>query len=210
MKDQTLPADLQKYIKTYIAKKLSLFFGLEAVIVLILCLWGKTLLGSSTGIVLYALYAAVLIIPFFVTKIPFCLLDKSYFGTIEKVEMETSLESTVKGKPSLEGMYTAVTVKLHIKEEGTGKYHTVKIGSKGSVSEKRGAWDTYSVGGDDGFVQNAEQAFTVGARVFHLFGSGHIVVLDDQKSQKVRCAICGQINDSTNEACQSCGHTLVK
>ena len=204
------PKDLLKYAKTYVVKKIAVLAFGEVLLALILFLWGDTLLGSSTGIVKIGLYVLVLALPFAVTKMPFCLVDRSYFGTIEKVDLETCLESAIKGKPTTERTYTAVTLLLTIKEAGNGRVHTVKIGSKGSTSEKRGAWDMYSVGGDDSFVKNAEQTFSVGARVFHLYGTEHVVILPDEKAQNVRCAVCGENNPTSESICRKCGHTLVK
>ena len=119
MKKQPLPDDLQRYVKSRMIKKTIFFSLLEAVVITVLVLWGDILLGSATGTVLFILCALLILVPFFVTKIPFCLLDKTYFGVIElQLRMETSLENERPFKPTLEGQYTAVTAVLTVKACG--------------------------------------------------------------------------------------------
>ncbi len=210
MKDRSLPKDLKKHIKTYIFKKISLFVLMEAVLVAVLLLWGDTLLGSSTGTLLYVLCVLVLLVPFFVTKIPFSLLDKTYYGVIEQVQMKTSIENERPFKPTLEGHYTAVTVVLTVKEEGSEKRHTVKMRTMGDAKEKSNMFDTYANCGGDSFINSSEVAYKVGAKVFHLYGTKHIVVLSDDKAQSVCCAVCGETNSVKEDTCRKCGHTLLK
>lgn len=209
MKVRRFPKDLQKHIKTYIFKKIALFSLMEAALIAVLILWGDTLFGSSTGVVLYVLWVLLLLVPFFVTKIPFSLLDKTYFGVIEQVQVKTSIENERPFKPTLEGHYTAVTVSLVVKEEESDKRHTVKVRRKGSATDKNGMFDTYAVEGES-FVKTAENAYKVGAKVFHLYGTKHIVVLPDDKAQSVCCAVCGESNSVKEDVCRKCGHTLIK
>jgi len=210
MKDRSLPKDLKKHIKTYIFKKIALFVLMEAALVSVLLLWGDTLLGNSTGIVLYVLWALLLLVPFFVTKFPFCLLDKTYFGVIEQVQMKTSVENERPFKPTLEGHYTAVTAVITVKEEGSEKRHNVKVKIKGSATEKNSMFDTYADRSGDSFVNSAEATYKVGARVFHLFGAKHVVILPGENSQSVCCAVCGEANATKDNACRKCRHTLIK
>ena len=194
MKDRSLPKDLKKHIKTYIFKKIALFVLMEAALVAVLLMWGNTLFGNSTGIVLYVLWALLLLVPFFVTNIPFSLLDKTYYGVIEQVQMKTSLENERPFKPTLEGHYTAVTAVITVKEEGSEKRHTVKMRTMGEAKEKSNMFDTYANCGGDSFVNSAEATYKVGAKVVHLYGTKHIVVLPNDKAQSVCCAVCGETN----------------
>ena len=210
MKKQTLPDDLQRYVKSRMIKKTILFALLEAAVIAVLVLWGDVLLGSATGTVLFILCALLLLVPFIVTKFPFYLLDKTYYGVIEQVQMKTSIENERPFKPTLEGHYTAVTAVLTVKEEGSGKRHTVKVKIKGSATEKNSMFDTYADRGGEGFVKNAEGTYKIGARVFHLSGTKHVVILPAENSQSVCCAVCGEDNATKDNACRKCRHTLIK
>ena len=211
MKYKKIPKDLTKHVISYIVKKIVLFVLMEAILATVRVLWGDWILGSSVGAVKCVLCIIVFLIPFVVTKIPFCLLDKTYFGVIElQLRMETSLENERPFKPTLEGQYTAVTAVLTVKEEDSDKRHTVKVRVKGSVGEKNSMFDTYADRSGDGYMVNAEDAYKVGARVFHLCGTKHVVILPDENSQSVCCAVCGEANSVKGTVCRKCGHTLVK
>ena len=205
-----IPSDLHKYVKKQTIKKLSLFLVLEAALVAILLVWGEDIMGIGKSALRNLLYVLVLLIPVITTGSSFWLTDKTYFGVIERTEIKTSIENERPYHPTLEGQYTATKVILTVKEEGSDKRHTVKVREKGGTDEKQGMWDAYSQRPDGAFVKNAETRYKVGARVFHLRGTKHLVVLPEASDEVVRCAVCGASNAAEHTTCRKCGHTLVK
>ncbi len=205
-----IPSDLQKYTSNHILKRALLFFALEMSLIFILVMWGEDILGVEKSELRDLLYALVLLIPPFVSGFPFVRLDKTYFGVIERAEIQTSFENERPWHPTLEGQYTATKVILTVKEEDSDKRHTVKVQEKGGAHEKKGMWDAYSQRPDGSFVQNAEVRYREGARVFHLGGTKQWVVLPTESDESVRCAVCGDHNAIEQATCRKCGHTLMK
>ena len=205
-----IPSDLQKYVKNQIIKHVAVFLLWEAMMIAILLIFGKDLFGVGNPYVLGFMYALCLIAPFVNTNIVRLLRDKSYFGVIERTEIQTSFENERPWHPTLEGQYTATKVVLTVKEEGSDKRRTVKVQEKGGINEKQGMWDAYSQRPDGTFVQNTEMRYREGARVFHLRGTKHLVVMPEESDTTLRCAVCGDHNAIEHTTCRKCGHTLVK
>ena len=206
-----IPLDLQKYVKRKIIQRTVILLLWEALLAIVLVLWGEAIVGiGDWSFAVSFLYIICLLIPIFKTNIVFWFQDKTYFGVIERSEIKTSFENERPYKPTLEGQYTATKVILTVKEEGSDKRHTVKVQEKGGANEKKGMWDAYSQRPDGAFVQNAEMRYKVGAKVFHLRGTKHVVVLPEESDSAVRCAVCGEFNKTEQATCRKCGHTLMK
>lgn len=205
-----VPSDLQKYVKKQIIKHVAVFLLWQGMMIAILLIFGKALFGVDNPYVIGFMYALCLLVPFVNTKTVRLLCDKTYFGVIERVEIKTSFENERPWKPTQEGQYTATKVILTVKEEGSDRRHTVKVTEKGGTNEKQGMWDAYSQRPDSGFVQNAEMRYKVGAKVFHLRSTKHLVVLPEESDTTLRCAVCGETNKAEQETCRKCGHTLMK
>ncbi len=52
--------------------------------------------------------------------------------------------------------------------------------------------------------------YKVGDKVFHLYGSRHVIVIPSDGGDTVFCPVCGAANEYKWNACRRCKHTLIK
>ena len=190
MKKTNLPKDL-----TLFSIKTALKRVVPCVLMLILfsvalTFWGDVILPIKKEPVKTILYVIVMLVPFAVTGVPYKMLDRTYTGTVQKVEITTTVDNAYHSKPTRESLYYKNTVYFHVMQE-----NGVVIRQKVSEKDARAA-------------QNLE-AYKVGDKVFHLYGSTQTIVLPEEKDELVQCAICGEANYKNECHCKLCGHTLI-
>ena len=190
MKKTKLPKDLTLFsIKTAL-KRVAPCVLMLILFSVALTFWGDVILPIQKEPVKTILYVMVMLVPFAVTGVPYKMLDRTYSGTVQKVEITTTVDNAYHSKPTRESLYYKNTVYLHVMQEDG-----VVIRQKVSEKDARAA-------------QNLE-AYKVGDKVFHLYGSTQTIVLPEEKDSLVQCAICGEANYKNECHCKLCNHTLV-
>lgn len=190
MKKTKLPKDLTLFsIKTALKRIVPCVLMLIAFAVALI-FWGDVILPIQKEPVKTILYVIVMLVPFAVTGVPYKMLDRTYSGTVQKVEITTTVDNAYHSKPTRESLYYKNTVYLHVMQE-----NGVVIRQKVSEKDARAA-------------QNLE-AYKVGDKVFHLYGSTQTIVLPEEKDELVQCAICGEANYKNECHCKLCNHTLI-
>ena len=188
----TLPEDIKKYEKRSkcagaIVSAVTVTVALGVLAALIALTIGK---GVAHTALLAAFYIIVVGAVLVWSKIPKRFIDRTFFGKITAVEVDSRRKSDAPEKPTLESFRTYHTVKITV-EQPDGK--TVR---REVASLRNAAVDTI----DD---------FKVGDEVFHLYGT-EVTVVFPKAGEKVICAVCGETNGSDDEKCRACGHTLIK
>ena len=191
MKTIQLPKDLKAFAMKTALKRLIPCILMLTVFAVALIFWGDVIISIDKEPVRIILYVIIMLVPFAVTGVPHKMLDRTYSGTVQKVEITTTVDSPYQERPTRESLYYKNTVFLHVKQE-----NGVVIRQKASEKNAKAA-------------QNLE-AYKVGDKVFHLYGSTQTIVLPKEKDQLVQCAICGEANYKTESHCKLCGHTLIK
>ena len=188
-----LPVDLKKFVQSKKLKPVIVFLLCEAAVTLIYFLSRNAVYGteylSKYPSIGHAFYAVLFIIPLFVSGVLPALLDKTFYGTVERVKISTTSDNEHSFKPTWELWYKRNTIYLYVKEDN-GRTERFKVYS-GRAKEGQ-------------FLET----YNNGDRVFHLYGSGCTVVLPKKSDAIVRCAVCGMTTDCKEEFCHKCGHTL--
>ena len=190
MKTTQLPKDLKAFAMKTALKRLIPCILMLTVFAVALIFWGDVIISIDKEPVRIILYVIIMLVPFAVTGVPHKMLDRTYSGMVQKVEITTSIDSDHHSKPSRATFYMKNTVFLHVEQEN------------GLVIRKK------ACEGSTKMAQNLE-AYKVGDKVFHLYGSTQTIVLPKEKDQLVQCAICGEANYKTESHCKLCGHTLI-
>lgn len=164
---------------------------LISVLATILALWGSVIFNTDNKAFQTSCYVVVMLIPFVITGVPHKLIDSTYYGTVKKVDIVTTMDNDSAVKPTREHLYLKNTIYLSI-ERPDGKLIYKKA---------------YS--GKAQLQQNIN-AYNEGDLVFHLYGSNHVVVLPDANDSSVYCSVCASSNNIENNICRDCGHTLIK
>ena len=186
-----LSKDLKRYVMNRILKRVIPFVILVVVLNVVLVLWGNVIFKTDNKIFQCSCYVLTMLLPFAVTGVPFKLIDRTYLGTIIKVDVATVLDSKSATKVTREMLYTKNIIFLTILLDN-GKQIKTK------VYEGEAKLEQYI------------NTYKEGDRVFHLYGTKTTIVLPEDSDTHFQCSVCGASNDTSEKICRICSHTLIK
>lgn len=189
--NKKLPEDLKRFVRGTVLRKVALFLACTFVYSVLLLLFGKFVLHTERAIALLVGWLLGESAIFFLLRLPALLADKTFYGTVAKAIVKTkdSRSLTI----GLASMYEDHIVDL-IVTLPDGKLHYKSV----TVIEDKAA------------VRAGLDSYKEGDAVFHLRGTPHTILLPKESDTTVQCAVCGRVNDKHGDACEKCGHTLVK
>lgn len=198
-----IPDDLKKYARKYLLIRLCSCVLLLAIFAAVLILFGDSLFvpESPSYRIKEILCIAVVILICFITGVPLKLMDRTFYGIVEKVTVTTGYNSKAAGKRqsilnsrtvSYRGFYSVNTMEISVKTSD-GKNITRTVSSAPLSNEN-----------------NYDELFKQGDHIFHLYGTNVYVKIPNDKKEKVSCSVCGVLNLQDNDSCSNCKHTLVK
>ena len=185
-----LPRDLRGHVRRAVVKKVIPFVLLMIAFGAVLYLWGERIFVILPPIARIGAYILTMLIPFAITRFPFCLFDQTFTGTVKGVRVKN--EYVMEKKELFSRSYTSrrlIQAAYLTIEEPSGNMREVKI-----------------------MLNNNALAdeFHPGDTVFHLYGAKHTVILPEMAGDHVECPVCGDDNRAELTNCHSCGHTLIK
>ena len=204
----TLPVDLVKYVRKKVIRCIGLFVLLECVTVLI-CIWTWDYFAARVP---FAFHIGVIfwinVIPFFVTKFPWALIDKSWCGEVVDVSIEEKVGAYTLA--NFMGAYSKNIIYLNVKLDN-GKHKRIAIQDFGSKINDIGArYDQVSFAVPNaGDVTKHLDDYSIGDRVYHFYGLKHYYV-EKKNLALTECVVCGFKNKEENDVCVNCGHSLIK
>ena len=205
----TLPEDLVKYVKKKVIRCIVLFVLLVCVTVAISILtWdyfaARTPMAFHIGVIFW-----INVIPFFVAKFPWALIDKSWCGEVVEVTVEEE-KGTVKIAVGRYWLYVKHVIYLDVKLEN-GKHKRIAIQDFGSKINDIGArYNQVSFAiPNAGDVTKHLDDYSIGDRVYHFYGLKHYYV-EKKNLALTECVVCGFKNKEENDTCVNCGHSLIK
>ncbi len=198
----TLPDDLKKYARKHLLIRLCSCILLLTIFVLVLLFFDNALFNPENSLyrIKEFLCIAVVILICFITGVPLKLMDRTFYGIVEKVTVTTGYNSKAAGKRqstlnsrtvSHRGFYSIITMEISVKTSD-GKTITRTVSSAPPSDEN-----------------NYDEIFKQGDRVFHLYGSDIYVKLPEDKKEKVSCSVCGLLNAQSNSQCENCNHSIM-
>ena len=158
---------------------------------LALIFFGDLFLSSKYPEAKVIVYTLVLALPFVFTKFPFCVIDSTYYGTVEKIEVEMT-------KDARPAAYSYKGYRIY--DKGT-VYLRIRTPDGRLIRRK--------VYGGIASLQKYISKYHEDDEVFHLYGTNTVVVLPKEKDTHVACPVCGEMNEKENELCDKCGHTIL-
>ena len=187
-----LPQDLKNYARSAFLRKSRAFIISFALTALALIFFGDVILPSKYPEVKPIVYTFILALPFIFTKFPFCVIDSTYCGIVEDIEVKMTKEARP-APYSYKGHY--------IYDKGI-VYLKIRTPDGRLIKRK--------VYGGIASLQKYINKFQKYDEVFHLYGTDVAVVLPREKDIPVQCPVCGAVNEKENDLCRECGHTLVR
>lgn len=183
-----LPRDLIAYKRNRILRRVLPCVLLILLFLGALLLWRDTLLPDDKDSARTVLYVLAILLPFLLTGVPWKLLDFTYWGSIERIDVESSVEFQ---KGASRRWYYKNTFLLTVRTDS------------GRVIQRKGIATTQK-------LEHKMGTYVKGDRVFHLYGSPHIVVFPTAAEHTLICPVCGSLNDLSHKVCKDCRHTLIK
>lgn len=183
-----LPRDLRGHVRVAVIKKIT-----PCVLLLIafggaMYFYGERIFALVPPAVRVGAYVLAMLLPFVITRVPFCLFDRTFVGKVKHVHVQNEYVA-VKGLAgsNLHISRTLATFVYLSLDLPDGKEKRIKTVQSGFIEE-----------------------FKPGDTVFHLYGTNHTIVLPEMAGDHVECPVCGDDNRAELTACHSCGHTLIK
>ena len=186
-----LPKDLKNYARAAFWRKSRAFVISFVLTVLALIFFGDVILPTKYPEAKAIMYTVILALPFIFTKFPFCVIDSTYYGTVEDIEVEMTKDARAGYGPRGFRIYDKGTVYLRIRTPDGGLIRRKVYGGIASLQKYINRYHE-----DD--------------EVFHLYGTDTVVILPKEKDTHVGCPVCGEMNEKENELCDKCGHTILR
>ena len=184
-----LPRDLRAYCKQRVLCRVLPCLGMEVLFVGGLTLFRERLVPQDLPTAAVFLYALAILLPLWLMGIPGKLIDRTYWGEILSVDIRSVMD---RGKgPTREC--------LRIRNEFLLTVRT----DDGQTVVRRGISTT-------GKLEHKLDVYHVGDRVFHLYGTPHVVVFPTAAESTVICPVCATLNTTDRTVCADCGHTLMR
>ena len=188
MKDfQRLPQDLQHFARRKVLRRVVPCALLFIAFAVVLVLWGDIVFPIKDTFNKVVVYTVVMLLPFVFTGVPFKLFDRTFFGKVEGIEIDTRWNKGTR----------------HERSYITNTYILTVRTTDGKVIEQKGLTTGKK-------LEHTETVYKVGDGVFHLYGSKHVVVFPETSESTLICPVCGSLNNADGKKCYNCGHTLVK
>jgi ribosomal protein S27E len=183
-----LPRDLRGHVSRAVIKKITQCVLLLIAFGAVLYLFGERIFELVPPAVRIGAYVLAMLLPFVITRVPFCLFDRTFVGKVKHVHVQNEYVA-VKGLAgsNLHISRTLATFVYLTLDLPDGKEKRIKTVQSGFIEE-----------------------FKPGDTVFHLYGAKHTVILPEKAGDHVECPVCGDDNRATLTECHSCGHTLIK
>lgn len=194
------------FVRNSIAKRLLKFALILIFCVVMLWYYREDIFPFWSTVRQGILFAVLVVLPFAVTGVPFCFIDKNWRGEIIDINY-----------------FTAGSIWAGA---SAGK-SSVKLGSKSIVyrtsdSKKLGFSARYTlavtVKMDDGSIKKEKvstfggiiSSYKIGDTVIHFKGIRELLIISKNDDGMLNCVVCGCNNPKTRDNCFGCGHTLLK
>ena len=199
-----LPMDIVKYVKRKVVRCVVLFVLLVCVTAAISILtWNY--FATRTPLALHiCLISLINIVPFWVSKFPISLIDKSWSGEVVAVNIKTKSDAFSAGGQTYS--YINHQIMLDVKKEN-GKTVTIKIKEVGEHNTVITQLLGYTVP-NQGNIKQFINYYSVGDKIYHFYGLKHYYV-DKKNIEVAECIMCGCENKKGRERCINCGYSII-
>lgn len=181
-----VPMDIKLHVRKKVIKKIVLWAVLTLAVLVLIMLFGERCFYRFSDFGKFVIYVLLVLIPMVSLKM-YKLIDRSWYGTIEKIEIKYTTDSERSFKPTRETRYTKETVYFYVKTDG-----------------KLLVYKAYEYPAN---TRNISSYYRQGDKVVHIYGTDYIQIIGD-RCESVICTVCGMMNPNELKECQSCHHTL--
>ncbi len=187
MKKIIIPKSIKKFIAKGIIKRFIILIIGIVIAAMVIQMFIADLLKTSVGNVA-AFAFLILLVPFWISGIPMKLFDRSYVGTVLKIEIQNpEIKENYRDRRRSVSQFAQFML---IKDQ-RGKLHYTEIFDEGEIFEGR------------------KKYYNVGDKVVHIYGTEYIRPLHPEQFQMPKvCVVCGHKNNHEHTDCQNCSCSL--
>ncbi|MBE6714046.1 MAG: hypothetical protein E7575_02010 [Ruminococcaceae bacterium] len=187
MKKIIIPKSIKKFIAKGIIKRFIILIIGIILAAMVIQMFIADLLKTSVGNVA-AFAFLILLVPFWISGIPMKLFDRSYVGTVLKIEIQNpEIKENYRDRRRSVSQFAQFML---IKDQ-RGKLHYTEIFDEGEIFEGR------------------KKYYNAGDKVVHIYGTEYIRPLHPEQFQMPKvCVVCGHKNSHENADCQNCSCSL--
>ena len=197
-----MPKALKRKRARRIILRLLAFFALSAALFAVLYFWGESLFpfGEKHHTARKVFYTALMLLPFFICRVPFKFIDSSWSGTVVRVDVDQGVSSYLEmGQTE---PYWKMRVVLTV-EKSNGKLIKRTARSFGEIMR-------YAHIPTPGKIEYHAEEFSVGDKVHKYYLFEYLFVSNLKKADRKRCIECGSTNGLEDKNCWSCGSALIE
>ena len=204
MEHISLPKDIRKHVRKSVLTRLLKFLILAGISFCLLYILNNRLMEKCHVIVYTGIQLFIFILPFWLTGVPFKLIDRSWCGTVKAIDIK---EET--------GTYSAVNLRSFPYTKHS-IYLTVELKNGKLIRSKVKEYGTRSHNGFpvpfEGNIQHHMNDYMEGDIVYHFYGLTELLVVSQKQTSTanyVNCVVCGSQNPKKSSHCHCCGHSLL-
>ena len=186
-KNIIIPKDIKRRIWKRIAIRILILLALLAVAITVCYFTRESKALNDTNYTLLCIL--ILIVPFWVTKVPFALIDSTWCAEILEIRVTTEIRS--ESVAARVGRLYYVDVCYMTLRLDSGKIVKRKMLEQ-RIQSRSGRADLYKVGDT----------------VLHVYGCKHLQILSRHPQEQIICVVCGTAQPEEDVCCSKCGHTL--
>ena len=199
MKNFVIPTDVKSYSRANTVKLFAKWLGLTLLIGIIIFFINTRADQLKYKSIPVYITIFLLILPFFITK-AYNLFDKSWVGTIEKIEPHYHIEYDGNGYTKWNFSHKTFTEKLVLYIRTTDGRIKAYNAHKHSIAQSHEQTSHKP--------SEIMEHYQVGNTVIHIKGTRFLQVVEKEQPKAV-CVVCGNLENSENKNCSQCGHTLI-
>lgn len=199
MSTLNIPGDIKKFVLKTVLKRIAHCVFLLIGVLIVLSCWGDVILPIDQDDTKIIVYTIIMTLPFISTGVPFKLIDSTWEGKIVDVKVIEGSEFTNEPRPRIYGS-NSIALKV-ITQDNKIKIVKLKVSSFAIRANLQFR--------ETGNVDKSIESYSVGNKIFHLYGTNQYVVLPKPSDKNINCIVCGTENDKFEKKCKNCGCSLI-
>ena len=197
-----LPKELRIRARIAVLKRIIAFVLLFLGFGTILFFWGEIIFKSDSVLFKAICYTIVMLLPFFITRMPFKLIDRTWSGEVVDIGVkQENCVTTIAERPLA---YIKNHLVLKVKHpNGKIKKHTaMTLEAKRTKADDR----NFALGK----IENQMDRYKIGDMVYHFYGYKYLHVVSKSPDAKKHCISCGCTNGMDRSNCWNCNLHLIE
>ena len=187
------PKDISSYVILQTLKQALICLVPLAAVIAAMKLFGERIFTGQGQSIITA-YVLVIALTLYFTKFPKRFLDSSWIGTITFVDAQITESRRGKGDWGLYDYCNKLNVTVTVKTDSGKEIKKVVFDEETLPSAN--------------VQETVTEKYAVGRRVFHVYGTKYVGVLDQSESRLENCIVCGNEAEGNEGKCHACGHSL--